>query len=394
MATIGSIHPSVPLRSAPMKGGLERQLDSLDESLKALLREYRFDRGRLLSLAARLADPAHRENRVRGNVEPPMEGDVVDPPPRGSSEGQRLERLGIEALKAGQCALVVLAGGMATRMGGVVKALVRALDGHTFLDLRIAGNDALAKRWGESVPLWLMTSHATDRQTRDALGSRLDGWNIACFAQELSLRLTPEGTLFYDGSGEPSVHAPGHGDLPDALKHSGLLQRFVDGGGRYLVVANLDNLGATVDPLLLGLHIDRHKPASCEVVDKVGTDKGGIPVRFDGRPVVLEEFRLPEGFDAASVRVFSTNTFTFDAARLLALDMPWTYFTVQKKVDGRTAIQFERLLGEVTSHLETQFVRVPRSGAESRFLPVKDYDELSAREPELRDVARSRGMLD
>jgi UTP--glucose-1-phosphate uridylyltransferase len=158
-------------------------------------------------------------------------------------------------------------------------------------------------------------------------------------------------------------------------------------------VANLDILGATLDPAVLGWHLAHGKPVTCEVVDKVGSDRGGIPVRLDRRPVVLEEFRLPEGFDPTTVRVFNTNTFVVAARALLQLDMDWTFFTVNKKVEGRPVIQFERLLGEVTSALETRFVRVPREGAASRFLPVKDQAELQSRQPELETLCRSRGML-
>jgi hypothetical protein len=73
--------------------------------------------------------------------------------------------------------------------------------------------------------------------------------------------------------------------------------------------------------------------------------------------------------------------------------MQFTYFTVRKRVNGRDAIQLERLVGEVTSHLDTRYARVPRSGAHSRFLPVKDNDELARRRPEIETVARARGML-
>jgi UTP--glucose-1-phosphate uridylyltransferase len=239
-----------------------------------------------------------------------------------------------------------------------------------------------------------MTSHTTDGPIREALGPQLDGYHLATFPQRLSLRVTPDRRLFRDARGRPSEHAPGHGDLPDALKDSGLLDRFIDQGGRTLMVANLDNLGATLDPLLIGWHVEHGKAVSCEVVDKVGSDRGGIPVRLDGRPVVLEEFRLPRGFDPARVRVFSTNSFHFDAEALERLDMPWTYFIVEKTVEGAKAIQFERLIGEVTSYLDTRFVRVPRSGARSRFLPVKDREELEARQAELVLIARDRGMLD
>ena len=49
---------------------------------------------------------------------------------------------------------------------------------------------------------------------------------------------------------------------------------------------NLDNLGATVDPLVLGWHIDHGAPVTVEVVDKQEGDRGWI-IRFG--PVSREE---------------------------------------------------------------------------------------------------------
>jgi UTP--glucose-1-phosphate uridylyltransferase len=376
-----------------VKRPLTDELSSLPASLAERLARHGFDRKWFSEMATRSKE-GPSDNRVRGAVEPPRPGDIRDLPDRGSPEWDRLERIGNEALSLGQCALVVLAGGMATRMGGVVKALVEALPGKTFLDLRLGEQRSLEKRTGKLVPLWLMTSQATDGPIRAALGERLDGYHVAAFPQNLALRVTKEGALLRGADGAPSEYSPGHGDLPEALQKSALLSRFLEAGGRYVMMANLDNLGATLSPVLIGLHLEGRKPVTCEVVDKVGSDRGGIPVRHDGRLVVLEEFRIPETFDPATVRVFNTNTFHFDARALLDLQIRWTYFVVQKTVDGQTAIQFERLVNEVTSHLDTLYVRVPRSGVESRFLPVKDLDELAQRRGELEAVAGSRGMLD
>jgi UTP--glucose-1-phosphate uridylyltransferase len=278
-------------------------------------------------------------------------------------------------------------------MGGVIKALVEALPGHTFLELRLNEARAHEKRYGVKPPLWIMTSEATNEGIQKALAGKLDGDRVATFQQSISVRLTPEGNLFLGDDGKPSAHAPGHGDLPDALKRSGLVQRFVEGGGKVVMMTNLDNLGGSLDPALIGWHLSHGAAVTAEVVDKLGSDRGGIPARVDGKLQILEEFRIPPSFDPATVRVFATNVFTFDAPTLATLDMPWTFFRVTKKVDGRSAIQFERLVNEVSSTLPTRYLKVPRSGAGSRFLPVKDNDELAARRAENELVAKTRGML-
>ena len=43
--------------------------------------------------------------------------------------------------------------------------------------------------------------------------------------------------------------------------------------------------------------------------------------------------------------------------------------------------------------MPSAYARVPRDGAASRFLPVKDFDELAKRRDDIRAVAASRGMV-
>ncbi len=372
---------------------LDSDLATLSSALRARIDARGFDAQKLRAFRERALGDRDAVNRLPGRVEPPRAGDIVDAPVPGSAEHAELYALGLDALRRGELALCVLAGGMATRMGGVVKALVDALPRRTFLDLRLAENAHFRGLSGAPLPLWLMTSEPTQGPIREALGARLDDGSIATFEQFVSLRLNAEGNLFRDDAGEPSVYATGHGDLPDALKKSGLLARFRENGGRYVWIANIDNLGATVDPALLGAHIRGGSPLSVELVDKVGSDRGGGPVRWDDRKVIVEEMRLPVGFDATQVPVFNTNTFLVNAKELDELAMDWTYIAVEKTAFGRKSLQFERLIGEMTVALTPRFVRVPRDGTAARFLPVKDNDELARRGPEIEAIARARGML-
>jgi UTP--glucose-1-phosphate uridylyltransferase len=391
---------------------LRRELSDLPGPLREHLGRSGFDAERLIALArpimerARGAAPpgagADDRNRIGGRVEPPREGDIVDAPTPGTEEHRLLEEKGLAAIGRGEVALCVLAGGMATRMGGVVKALVEACDGRTFLDLRLAENAAWRRRLGVAVPLWLMTSEATDGGVRAALARSGAPGNVSTFTQDVGLRLTREGRLFRGDDGQPSTYSPGHGDLPDALRRSGLLRDFVAGGGRTVWIANLDNLGASVDAALLGAFLERDRDVMVEVAPKAEGDRGGIPVWADAggnggaavrRLQVLEEFRLPKGFDAEAVRVFNTNTFLVRAEALLGAQVRWSWFEVEKKVEGRVAVQFERLLQELTSAMPAAYARVPREGAASRFLPVKDYGELARRAADIRAAATARGML-
>jgi len=389
---------------------LRREVSNIASPLRKRLDAAGFDAERLVTLAAPLQARARGEgggdrglrNQIRGVVEPPRPEDVRDVPAPGSPEHARLAAIGTAAIRRGELAFCVLAGGMATRMGGVVKALVEALDGHTFLELRLTENATWSRRAGAPVPLWLMTSEATEAPTREALARAGAPTHVATFTQDLGLRLTQDGRLFFGDDGQPSTYAPGHGDLPDALRRSGLLAKFVSGGGKYVWIANLDNLGATIDEALLGMFIESRADVQVEVAPKAEGDRGGIPVWADGadasgkvsrRLQVLEEFRLPPGFDANAVRVFNTNTFLVRAEALLHTDVVYAWFEVEKKVGSRVAVQFERLLQELTTAMPAAYVRVPREAAASRFLPVKDFEELARRRDDIRAIAGERGMI-
>ncbi len=371
-------------------------LDSLSSALVERLTRGSFDAERWLGLARSLREPGAAEKREQqnrfasGTVQPPRPEEIskIDP-----AERARLAEVGAAALARGELAFCVMAGGMATRMGGVVKALVTALPGHTFLSLRLGENRTLSKRAGRAVPLWLMTSEATDGPIREALVEAGAPPHVQVFRQDLSLRMTRTGELFRDDAGEPSTYATGHGDLVDALRRSGYLDAFVAAGGKYVWIANLDNLGACVDEAVLGAFIESHKSVMVEVCEKAPGDRGGIPARVHDKVQILEEFRLPKDFDADAVRVFNTNTFLVKAEPLRTAPIDWNWFYVEKKVGTTVCVQFERLLQELTAALDAGYLLVPREGSASRFVPVKDHEELARRQDEISAVARLRGMV-
>ncbi len=368
----------------------------VDEDTGRLLQRYGFDLETFASLRERLrrGEAGPSQNRIAGRVEPPEPGDVQPLPPLGSEARGRLTARGLDCITRGGVGVVVLAGGMATRFGGVVKAGVEAVDGRSFLELKLCDVQNLAERTGARIPVYVMTSFATDGEvSRLASSMTTPGAPVRTFPQLVSLRLTPEGELFRGDDGRPSPYAPGHGDLPFALRRAGLLSAFREQGGDLLYMSNVDNLGATLDPALIGMHLEAGVAVTAEVVDKLPGDKGGAPARVDGALQIVEAFRFPEGFDQDRIGVFNTNSFVL-SAEALDRDFPLTWFAVRKQVDGREAVQLERLVGQLTAFLPSAFVRVSRGGPDGRFQPAKDPEELAARRDEIRAILCARGVLD
>lgn len=307
-------------------------------------------------------------------------------PASGSAEHAELAQLGQEAIARGELAVCVLNGGMATRFGGVVKGVVEVRDGRSFLGLAMDNARAVGDAAGGRIRVLLMNSFATDAATRAHFDEHenfgADPADVEHFTQFVQLRMTETGELFRLDSGELAPFGPGHGDFAPAIRASGALQRFRDAGGKYVFVRNVDNLGATADPAVLGHHIQSGRQTTCELAPKWDGDVGGAPYLYKDRVQLVEQIRYPDGFDASISSVFNCNTMTFNADAL-DQDVELGRYFVQKNVEGRKAVQIEHLIGEMTAHLSTNWLQIQREGADSRFLPIKKPDELQTLRPEI-----------
>lgn len=356
-------------------------IEELPDDIQQTLSKYGFDRELFESRRARVAsgELSPESNIVQGTLEAP-ESDAWEVMPKKSSDEAKAARaIGEKAVAAGQVGALILNGGMATRFGGVVKGTVVALPGRSFLALKIQNVLKKSRATGGRIPVYVMNSFATDEATRAHFEENrnfgLLPEDLEFYTQGVSLRMEPDGSLFFDADGRPSMHGPGHGDCPIWLRKSGCLERFLDSGGKYLMISNVDNLAARIDLVTLGMHILSKKKLSAEVAPKWPGDSGGAPVYVDRKLWVVEGFRFPESFDQDQIPVFNTNTFTVNAD---ALDQPFslTDCYVAKKVDGRKAVQIETLVGELTRFLPTNYLKVKRTGKSSRFFPIKTPEDL------------------
>lgn len=356
-------------------------IDQLSAEMKQLLRRYGFDRRRFAELRAQVVAGtlSQASNIVEGRLEPPESDAWIELARRDSEEAVDAVEAGRAAIRAGRVGMIILNGGMATRFGGVVKGIVQALPGRSFLSLKVQNVLDEAHAVGGRVRVFLMNSFATDDATRAHFAENrnfgLPEEDLTFFAQGIRPRLTPSGELFLDKEGNASCYGPGHGDCPVFFRRSGCLAEFLDGDGEYLLISNVDNLAARLDPQVIGRHILSKKDLTAEVAPKWPGDQGGAPVYVNDRLWVVEGFRFPPDFDQDQVPVFNTNTFTV-TARALGRNFRLTPCFVQKDIEGKPAVQIETLIGELTRFLSTNYIKVKRAGAESRFFPIKTPQDL------------------
>jgi UTP--glucose-1-phosphate uridylyltransferase len=187
---------------------------------------------------------------------------------------------------------------------------------------------------------------------------------------------------------------PGHGDIYTALITSGMLETLLEHGYTYAFVANADNLGAVIEPAILGYFASNHLPFLMEVADRTPMDrKGGHLARrtADGRLILRETAQCPaEDSDALQDigrhRFVNTNNLWLDLPALkdslaatdgvLGLPMIRNSKTVDPRDPASTPVyQLETAMGAAISLFEgSGAVRVPRA----RFAPVKTTDDLLA----------------
>lgn len=320
-------------------------------------------------------------NRLTAQVESPGPQEITRMPAKGTPAYQELLRLGQDALNRGELGAVILSGGMATRFNYEhPKGCYPIFENQSFLELKVRWIRKVAPK----MPIYVMTSFATDAEVRQHFAEHADFGagpeQVRFFSQYRFPRLRPDGSLFKSADGSEDFAAPGHGDFPEAIASSGLLDEFLAQGGKYLLFSNVDNLGATVDLAIVGWHIQHGHEMTVEVAAKAPGDKGGAPARVDGKLQLVEGFAFPEDFDQDAIPVFNTATYVFTAQALKRPgDLPW--YVVDKKVDGETVIQFEHLAGDLSCHLSSGYLQIDR---DERFIPVKSQADVPEAQAKIR----------
>ncbi|APZ91091.1 UTP--glucose-1-phosphate uridylyltransferase [Fuerstiella marisgermanici] len=412
------------------------------DTLQSLLKENGFDpvgheqlREELTSGRLGLA-----QNRLAATVriQDVNDDDVTDA--RAAIENSVVE-LGHKAISEGRAGVVTLAAGVGSRWtqgAGVVKALNMfcRMNGEfrSFLDIHLAKTRHAAKRFEAVVPHVISTGYLTDPAIRRFVQERYDSDDVRVskgasvglrmiptirdlqFAweempqqvldeQQEKMRSSVRAALanWARSSGEASdytdnlplqcLHPVGHWyEIPNLLLN-GTLQRMLQQHPnlQYLMLHNVDTLGADLDAGCLGLHIASNADLSYEVISRRLDDRGGGLARVDGRVRLVEGLAMPREEDEFKLSYYNTLTTWISIDRLLQIfglsrddladrskidaavrtlghRIP-TYITLKdvKKRWGRgqedvfPVLQFEKLWGDMTAlpDVDCQYLVVP-----------------------------------
>jgi UDP-N-acetylglucosamine/UDP-N-acetylgalactosamine diphosphorylase len=306
--------------------------DASREQLQALLEPYgqshvlRFwdqldatQRDQLVGQLAEL-DLDELQSLIRG------EDDAVDfaalarraePPPAVRADGsgadwspQQARAAGEEALRSGRVAVLIVAGGQGTRLGfdhpkGMFP--IGPVSGRTLFQSFADRLRAVEARYGQRLPLLLMTSPATHEPTLEYLRQSdhlgLPPEQLHVFQQGTMPAVDAEsGKLLLAAPDSLALSPDGHGGTVKALAKSGTLERLGELGVTQLFYAQVDNpLVPLADPEILGHHLRYGSEMTTLVVRKrYPTERVGNAVQVDGQAMIIEYSDLPE--EAAEIR--------------------------------------------------------------------------------------------
>lgn len=296
---------------------------------------------------------------------------------------------------AAKTAVIKLNGGLGTSMGlSKAKSLISVRPGISFLDLIARQILWQRAQWGVELPLVLMNSFRTREDSLSALLAHpdLEKQIPLDFIQHKVPRIDKETWSPVDWPDDRSLEwcPPGHGDLYLALASSGMLETLRSNGIRYVFASNADNLGAVLDPRILGWFTSNDIPFAMEVAERTESDrKGGHLARRDGRLVLRELAQCPdediESFQEIDRHhYFNTNNLWLDLdalcdaldASLVGLALP--VIMNEKRVSSEDpssplCYQLETAMGSAIECFEgAEAIAVPRE----RFAPVKTTNDL------------------
>ena len=407
------------------------------ESLDALLAKQGFDRERHEQiredlLAGRIGIA---KNRLPADtrIEDVQSGDVV----HATSVSPAAISLGESALRQGEVAVVTLAAGAGSRWtqgAGTVKALhpFAKFSGRfrTFVEAHLAKSRKAGQIWGQ-YPLHVFTTSYVTHEPLQAMLERQEYYGYPDHAylspgRSIGLRLIPtvrdlrfaweqmaqqqleerkqkvrdsvrkalmdwaqscgEASDYRDNLPTQCIHPVGHWYEVANLLLNGTLRDMKKARPelRFLMLHNIDTLGADLDPGWLGRHIESDALLSFEVIPRRFEDRGGGLARVNGRLRLVEGLAFPREEDEARLSYYNSMTTWISIDPLLRLfglrhDQLADESLVRSRVRGLEA--------QLPTYITLKDVKRRWGNAQEDIFPVTQFEKLWGDMSALPDVS-------
>jgi len=412
-----------------------------EDSLGELLERFGFDRELHKQIQTDLQSGRFglAQNRLPLNtsikdVEPE---DVIDV---RNSVSDSARKAGEAAIAAGEVAVVTLAAGVGSRWtegAGVVKGLhpFAQLAGRhrSFLEVHLAKSSRVSKQFasdGNAIPHIITTGYMTHEPIAEHLQEvsnyEYPGQVVLSPGRYVGLRTIPmardlqfawqempqqvldqqqqkvrdsaraaltrwakqmgEGSDYTDNMPMQCLHPVGHWyEIPNMLRNGSLHQLLQSRPNlKYMMLHNIDTLGANVDPGILGTHIETGNCLSFEVIERRLDDRGGGLARVNGRPRLVEGLAMPREQDEFKLTYYNSLTTWIDIDQLLAqMKLSREDLGDQEKVDRCV----RELSQQMPTYITLKDVKKRWGNGQEDVFPVAQFEKLWGDMSALPDVS-------
>ena len=214
-----------------------------------------------------------------------------------------LEAIGVEAIKAGKVAAVLLAGGMGTRLGvdgpkgaydiGVTKPLY-------IFEQQMQNLFEVVEKCGVKVPLYIMTSDKNHEQTvsfwkeHNYFGYAEE--DVKFFKQDMAPAVDYDGKIILETKDTPALSPNGNGGWFGSLQRAGLCEDLHKRGVEWLNIYAVDNvLQRIADPVFVGATIESGVNCGAKAIFKTDPyEKVGVLCMDGDQPDIIEYYELTD----------------------------------------------------------------------------------------------------
>jgi UDP-N-acetylglucosamine/UDP-N-acetylgalactosamine diphosphorylase len=214
---------------------------------------------------------------------------------------------GMRAIREGEVAVLVLAGGSGTRLGQtfpkgmlVCPDLVQQKSLFQLHCEKIQRLESISQCHGK-IPLLLMTSPQTDEATRVFFAEHhyfgMDKDRVIFFVQSALPCYDREGKILMESPGRIATAPGGNGGIYEALSRSGTLETIVKGGVKFVQVVTVDNILAKLgDPLMVGFTRREGADVVVKSTPKISDREAvGVFAKRNGKWGVVEYTEIGDG---------------------------------------------------------------------------------------------------
>ena len=217
-------------------------------------------------------------------------------------------KAGIESIKKGEVAAVLLAGGMGTRLGfDLPKGCFNVGTSRELYIFECLINNLMdvVKQCDAYIPLYIMTSEKNDGATQDFFEKHnYFGYNkdyVKFFIQDMACAVDYKGKLLLEEKGRLATSPNGNGGWFSSMVKAGLDKDLHKRNVKWINIFAVDNVCQRIaDPVFVGATILGNYECGSKVVRKVEpNEKMGLLCLEDGMPSIVEYYEMSKEMSEA-----------------------------------------------------------------------------------------------